>query len=77
MIGPRDLRPSLGSDESGAVLDGQLLLDAVLAHADDDEPAQPVVLAQAHQDMDAVDEQGSPLESHSAGRAPCGAAPSH
>jgi len=40
-----------------AVLDGQQLLDAVLAHTDHDEQAEPVVLTQAHADMHAVDEQ--------------------
>jgi hypothetical protein len=40
-----------------AVLDRQELLDAALAHADHDEQAETVILAQAHRDVDAVDEQ--------------------
>jgi len=40
-----------------AVVDRQQLLDPVLAHADHHQQAQPIVLAQAHRHVHAVDEQ--------------------
>jgi hypothetical protein len=52
----QDDRPGLGA-LAVAVLDREQLLDAVLADADDDQQAQLVVLAEAHLDMHAVDEQ--------------------
>jgi len=52
----QDRRPGVGA-LAVAVLDSEQLLDAVLAHPDDDEQAQPVVLAQAHRDVHPVNEQ--------------------
>src|SRR3954451_9079939 len=51
-----DRSPGLGA-LAVAVLDRQELLDAVLAHTDHDEQAEPVVLAEPDRDMDAVNEQ--------------------
>jgi NAD(P)-dependent dehydrogenase (short-subunit alcohol dehydrogenase family) len=56
------LGPRLGA-LAVAVLDREELLDAVAADADHDEQAQPVVLTEAHADVDAVDEPvGVPVE---------------
>src|SRR4051812_43191445 len=51
-----DRGPGLGA-LAVAVLDREQLLDAVLAHTDHDQQAQPIVLAEPDRDMDAVDEQ--------------------
>jgi len=48
--------PGLGA-LAVAVLDGQRLLDAVLADADHDQQAQRVVVAEPDRDVDTVDEQ--------------------